>query len=197
MTACPVLGDNDMSPEEARAITDRIKANLDDIWELMVDAFVRRAWRALGYQSWDAYRIAEFGQCRIKLPQENQREVIRSLREHGLSLRQIESVSGLSRPTVIKNLRQEPDGVVNSLPPRHKPKPKRDMFVETFNGHLIALQKAAFGLQDGMRAPEFGEHLAQLYRQTLENVVFALELLDKAYAQLQASQLDPLEDGQP
>jgi hypothetical protein len=192
-----MFNDNAMSAEEAHAITARIKGNLDDTWELMVEAFVRQAWRALGYPSWDAYRILEFGQCRIKLPQENQRSVIRSLREHGLSLRQIESVSGLSRPTVIKNLRQEPDGVVNSLPPRHKPKPKRDTFLKKFNRHLIELQKAAFGLQDGMRAPEFGEHLAQLYRDTLENVVFALELLDKAYAQLQASQLDPLEDGQP
>jgi hypothetical protein len=193
MTAACPMPDDTMSPEEARDLTDRIKTNLDHMWELMVEAFVRQAWRALNYPCWDAWRTEEFGQCRIKLPREQHREVICSLREQGLSLRQIESVSGISRPTIIKNLHQAQGGeVVNFLPPHGPPKPKPDTFVSRFNRHLINLQKAAFGLQDGMRAPDFGEHLAQLYRATHENVVFAQELLDKAYAQLTANQLDPL-----
>ena len=42
-------------------------------------------------------------------------ETVQSLRSAGLSLRAIESATGISRPTVIKDLREAE--VVNSLPP--------------------------------------------------------------------------------
>lgn len=100
---------------EARALTDRIKVAVEGTWLLIQEAYVSRVWAALGYETWDAYCTAEFGTARLRLPREDRQEVVASLRESGMSLRAIESATGVSRPTVIKDLRASQ--VVNSSPP--------------------------------------------------------------------------------
>jgi hypothetical protein len=50
--------------EEARRITDRIKAGLDELWALLLEAHERRAWAALGYGTWEAYVQGEFAMSR-------------------------------------------------------------------------------------------------------------------------------------
>ena len=44
-----------MGPDEARAVTERIRGSLDDIWELITSAYAGRAWIALYNESWDVY----------------------------------------------------------------------------------------------------------------------------------------------
>ncbi len=100
---------------EARTLTDRIKAAVEGTWLLIQEAYTTRAWAALGYDTWDTYCNAEFGTARLRLPREDRQEVVASLRESGMSLRAIESATGVSRPTVIKDLRASQ--VVNSSPP--------------------------------------------------------------------------------
>ncbi len=104
-----------MTADEARDITDKIKAGAEAVWELITRAYMSRAWVALGYSSWDDYCTREFGTSRIRLPREERTEKVLSLRESGLSLRAIESATGISRPTIIKDLKTAE--VVNSLPP--------------------------------------------------------------------------------
>src|SRR5262245_51379825 len=60
----------DLAADEARALTDRIKADAESLWELITQAYLGRAWIALGYQTWDAYCIREFGSARLRLPRE-------------------------------------------------------------------------------------------------------------------------------
>lgn len=103
----------ELGPDEARRLTDRIKTDVEAVWGLIKRAYAGRAWVALSYDSWDSYCSQEFGTCRIQLPREERAEVVASLRESGLSLRAIESATGVSKPTIIKDLNQ----VVNSLPP--------------------------------------------------------------------------------
>ena len=79
---------------DARAITDRIKTGVDAIWELIKQAYIERAWDALGYSSWDDYCTREFGSSRLRLPREERAEVVSSLRESGLSIRAIASATG-------------------------------------------------------------------------------------------------------
>lgn len=55
MTAVAVLGE-----QEARALTDRIKTAAERVWSLLLEANERRAWAALGYESWRAYAQGEF-----------------------------------------------------------------------------------------------------------------------------------------
>lgn len=95
-----------MSTPNARTITDRIKAGVEAIWELITQAYVERAWDALGYSSWDDYCTREFGTSRLRLPREERSEVVSSLRESGLSIRAIASATGHSVNTVQKDLYQ-------------------------------------------------------------------------------------------
>lgn len=101
--------------QAARALTDRIKVAVEGTWLLIQDAYTSRAWATLGYDSWDTYCSEEFGASRLRLPREERQEVVASLRESGLSIRAIEAATGVSRPTVIKDLRA--NEVVNSSPP--------------------------------------------------------------------------------
>jgi hypothetical protein len=109
-------GEGPLTEHQARELTWFIKNKADELWEMIKQAYLRRAWDALGYQSWDDYCTREFGTARLRLPQEERAEVVASLRESGLSLRAIESATGISRPTIIKDLLSSE--VVNSLPPR-------------------------------------------------------------------------------
>jgi hypothetical protein len=56
------------SEATARALTDQLRQSLSLSWELLVEAYQRRAWAALGYATWDAYTDAELGEVRLRLP---------------------------------------------------------------------------------------------------------------------------------
>lgn len=88
--------------EEARALTDRIKIAVEGTWQLIREAYTSRTWAVLGYDTWDAYCTAEFGNARLALPREERQEVVASLRESGLSTRAIASATGLSQSTVAR-----------------------------------------------------------------------------------------------
>src|SRR4051812_16898253 len=101
-----------MSIEKAKEVTNRIRQMMAIAWTSIVEAYNGRAWIALGYSSWDAYCNAEFDGARLRLPREDRREVVASLRDSGLSLRAIESAIDVSRKTVISDIK-----VVESTPP--------------------------------------------------------------------------------
>ncbi|MGW2223870.1 hypothetical protein [Streptomyces formicae] len=90
--------------EEARALTDRIKIAVEGTWQLIREAYTSRTWAVLGYDSWDAYCTAEFGNTRLRLPREERQEVVGSLRESGLSVRAIASAVGINKETVSNDL---------------------------------------------------------------------------------------------
>jgi len=46
--------------DEARALTDRIKGTVTAAWVLLLEAYERNAWAALGYGRWEDYVAAEF-----------------------------------------------------------------------------------------------------------------------------------------
>jgi transposase-like protein len=82
--------------EEARALTDRIKIAVEGTWQLIREAYTSRTWAVLGYDAWDAYCTAEFGETRLRLPREERQEVVASLRESGMSYPAISAATGLS-----------------------------------------------------------------------------------------------------
>jgi hypothetical protein len=49
-----------MNKEEASRLTERIKSSVEALWQLIVEAHDRQAWKALGYESWKGYVKAEF-----------------------------------------------------------------------------------------------------------------------------------------
>lgn len=54
----------EISKAQARKLTDRIKTAADDLWALLLEAHEGKAWRALGYATWEAYIGAEFDMSR-------------------------------------------------------------------------------------------------------------------------------------
>jgi hypothetical protein len=96
----------DLSAEEARAITDDIKLRVRQAWELIVEAYQRRAWAVLGYESWDAYCLGEFGGAPLPVPREERPEMVASLRQAGLSQRAIASATGVSQSTIRDDVAQ-------------------------------------------------------------------------------------------
>ena len=90
----------DISAEDARTLTDRIKVGVEAVWHLIAEAYQRRAWAALGHSSWDDYCTREFGTSRLRLPREERQEVVASLRESGLSIRAIATATGIGRRQV-------------------------------------------------------------------------------------------------
>ena len=95
-----------ISAQDARNLTDKIKAGTAALWELIKEAYASRAWASLGYASWDDYCTREFGTSRIRLPREERQEVVASMREIGMSVRAIASATGTNRETI----RQEVSG---------------------------------------------------------------------------------------
>lgn len=73
--------------DEARVLTDRIKASAETLWGLLVEAQQRKAWKALGYPSWREYACAEFGV--------GQSHAYRLL-DQAHVIREIESAAGIS-----------------------------------------------------------------------------------------------------
>jgi hypothetical protein len=101
-----VSTETQLTTDQARRLTDLIKVSVERVWELIERAYVKRAWRALGYDSWDSYVDEEFGTARFRLPREERAEVVTSLRDAGLSLRAISAATGVDKNTVSSDLRK-------------------------------------------------------------------------------------------
>lgn len=112
-----------MDAGKARYMTEEIKSDLSNIWSDIEELYAGRAWIALGYESWDDYCREEFGSSRIKLPSEERREVVSSLRDAGLSTRAIAAATGASKSTISRDLSGVPDGTPDrpSVEPNFKP----------------------------------------------------------------------------
>src|SRR5699024_12499686 len=96
----PILSENYADPSQlsstnARDITDKIRAGLEGIYQLIIQAYRGRAWISLGYATWDEYVRREFGNQALRPPLEERTEVVQSLRASGLSVRAIAASNDL------------------------------------------------------------------------------------------------------
>lgn len=104
------MSEIEISVVEARELTDRIKRQVSDLWGLIVRAYESRTWAVLGYESWDEYCEVEFEASRIRVPREDRKEIVCSLRDRGLSTRAIASATGVGPTTVRRELAGAPNG---------------------------------------------------------------------------------------
>lgn len=70
-----------LSADEARSLTEQIKAATEQLYSLLLRAHEGQAWAALGYDSWRDYAMTEFGM--------SQSQAYRLL-DHGRVIREIE-----------------------------------------------------------------------------------------------------------
>ncbi len=96
------IATTDLSREQARALTDRIKAGVAELLPIIREAFERRADAALGYESWQAYCDTELRG--LRLPVGDRREAVAGLREAGMSTRAIGAALGIGQTQVMRDL---------------------------------------------------------------------------------------------
>ena len=89
----------DCTPEEARELIDGIRADLAGLAERITAAWERRAWVALGYDTWALMCQHEFGGALPKLPPGKRAPVVRDLSHAGMSQRAIGSALGVDQKT--------------------------------------------------------------------------------------------------
>ena len=170
------------SKREAEDRAERIRTALSVSWDLIKDAWKAFDWQALGYPSWDAYCDGEFGTSRIRLPREERREVVSSMREIGMSTRAISAATGADRNTVRSDLRQvdeihppEPgpvtgtDGKTYTQPerPRATAMPQADL--DALNTPPAPSPAEPADPEDDEQMPEW-ENVAQLPQQEVKRI---------------------------
>ncbi|MFI5649955.1 hypothetical protein ACIA71_01880 [Streptomyces anulatus] len=126
--------DSAASQGRAQELTSRIKVALDDLWDLVAEAYVTRAWCALGYESWDEYVAVEFGSNRLALPREGRANTVASLRSAGMSYPAIAAATGLGVGTVHRAAKVAADSTV----PNGKVEPVEPAVVVGRNGKRYA-----------------------------------------------------------
>ena len=89
-----------MSVEQAKAITEQIRSQMGATRESVYRAWQGRVWIPLGYRSFDAYCVGEFGPNGLRLPRKERRATVTYLRRMGMSIRAITSATGEARNTV-------------------------------------------------------------------------------------------------
>lgn len=107
--------DYQYSAPAARELTDKIRAGLEGVFELIKAAYIGFAWSSLGYSSWDEYVQREFGNLYLRPPREDREEIISSMRDVGMSIRAIAAATQLSRGTVGNEIAAQ-SGVQNWTP---------------------------------------------------------------------------------
>lgn len=75
-----------------------------ELWEKMMDLYEGRAWIALGYSSWGELCDTEFKANNFRIPREDRREIVMSMRERGMSTRAIGKAIGVGYDTVQREI---------------------------------------------------------------------------------------------
>lgn len=98
---------------EARSLTDRIVHSTTLAAQLVAEAWQGRAWKALGYKSWESYADAELPM--LGSNSSNRHVLLVGLRNVGMSTRAISAVTGLGVGTVHRHTSGVPDGTPDEM----------------------------------------------------------------------------------
>lgn len=96
-----------MSAESAMVSVDRARTHLEAAAEEVVRQINGRAWIALGYESWDDMREAEYRGAAVIVPRADRPELVAKLRAEGLSQREIGDTLGVTDVQVGRDLRNQ------------------------------------------------------------------------------------------
>jgi hypothetical protein len=166
-----VSGAGKLSYDDARALTDKIKRQLNDTWKDIQEAYRKRADKVLGYPTWDAYCKTEWGTCYLRVPREELPEIVRPM-SLTMGVRPIASALGTSRETVRRALK----GDTNVSPAKPKCAPKPDRYVQQFNEAASMFINGALEIQKLCKDGRFGQHRDALVKAQGENVMWAHDL---------------------
>lgn len=155
-----------MTRAEAEEITAEIASKMVVLAEDIIEAHDRQAWRALGYESWDAYTDAEFNSSRLRLPREERRPLVDSLSKAGMSTRAIAAATGVSHEQV----RQDQKSGVKKLTPEPAAPRNRDEVEPRFGNKVKGLDGKQYPQpkRTPQPVPKKSNHPAEYPRAVLE-----------------------------
>lgn len=100
-----------LSADEARAIVNRVRQCVAVANAEIKRLYQGRAWIPLGYGSWEAMCLAEFGDRQVRLSRPERQEAVAELSDAGMSTRAIGAAVGAGQATVLRDLHAgEPNG---------------------------------------------------------------------------------------
>ena|SRR6266568_2275125 len=109
MTVQPNTPQTTAAKERADAIRSGIDATaaaLQEVPRLVIEAYKADDWRTLGYESWQDYVSGEFGTSLLKLDKATRKTWTLSLKEAGMSTREIAPVTNVSQMQVSRDARE-------------------------------------------------------------------------------------------
>jgi hypothetical protein len=95
-----------LTKAEARAVTNRIKGHLENLWVDVLAAWLGEAHIALGYTSWKTYCSTEFGSDYLRVPKGERQRIVALLAEHEMPASSIAATINASHVTVHKDLKE-------------------------------------------------------------------------------------------
>jgi hypothetical protein len=150
-----------ITAEQAKELTERIRATLADAWKLILEAWECNAWYVLGYKNWDAYCVAEFGVARLRIPLAERRAAVGSMREAGMSLRVIGVSLGYDDSTVRRDIQALTDAGETNLPAT----------VTGTNGRTYEATNGRKGPRGGVREYDRARPTAVILEEQLDQLV--------------------------
>lgn len=102
-----------LTEADARELTAKIRATVQELLPMLRTAWRRRADLALGYESWEAYCNSEL--AGLRLPLGDRHHAVNELRQDGMSTRAIGAALGVSHQTVQRDLTSGPSGPVERV----------------------------------------------------------------------------------
>lgn len=144
----------ELDADAARALTDRIVRSVTFAAELVAEAWQGRAWKSLGYRSWEDYADAELPT--LGTNSANRHVLLVGLRKVGMSTRAIGAATGLGKSTVQRHIAGVPNGtpdeqVTGTDGKQYPSKIRRTETVEFDSGE--AADREAAGLDAGVGNP--------------------------------------------
>lgn len=145
----------ELSASQARQVTDKIRAGLEGVYQLIQSAYSGRAWGVLGYRSWDDYVQREFGNLALRPPLEDRKEVVLSMREAGMSMRAIATATQLGYGSVHREL-DDRSGDPNGSPVHAEGNEQEPKPVDS-ERHILGMDGRSYPAQQGTRSPRLDE----------------------------------------
>lgn len=100
-----------LSVDTVNGLVGSIRSSFEAAWQhyedgcrLLVEAYQGKAWLALGISDWEAFISHTLDVDHLKIPRAERQQIVRSLREGGLTVRDIAFATGLGVGTVHREL---------------------------------------------------------------------------------------------
>lgn len=101
----PELEPYDLTEEQAHSLTAKIREKVSEIWPLIIEAYERRAWIALGLSSWGEYCDVHLRGMTPAIDRVERRDRVLEMSGVGMSNRAIGAAIGIDEGTVRNDLR--------------------------------------------------------------------------------------------